>query len=208
MEDNFKITPEDLKEAFSNPTRIKGMALRGGILKVIKEKLREEGLKVIEKESKNLGLPFILEKVKESEWYPAGIYVEIFYILQEKFNFRKKDFAELGEMSAKFSPAVRFLMKYFAIPEKIAKIGAPRLWLRFFDTGEAEVCEFKDSATEGFLIVRLKNFKLHPLHFFYLGYFFLGMAKLVKKFKEATVEEVESPFRGDKYQEYLIKWKH
>jgi hypothetical protein len=49
---------------------------------------------------------------------------------------------------------------------------------------------------------------LHPLHFFYLGYFFLGMTKLAKKFKETTVEETKSPFRGDEYQEYLIKWKH
>jgi hypothetical protein len=158
MNDNYKITRENLKEVFSNPTKMKGMALKGGILKVIKETFGEEGLRVIEKESKNLGLPFISEKIKESEWYPAVIFVGILYILQEKFNFRKKDFVELGEISAKFSPAVRFLMRYFAVPEKIAKIGAPRLWRRFFDTGKAEVCEFKDSTTEGFLIVRVKKF--------------------------------------------------
>jgi len=41
-----------------------------------------------------------------------------------------------------------------------------------------------------------------------LGYFFLEIAKLTKKFKEIKVEENKSPFRGDEYQEYLIKWKH
>jgi len=208
MNDNYEITPKDLKEAFSSPTKVKGMALRGGILKVIKEILGEEGLRVIEKESKILGLPFVSEEIQESEWYPAGIFIEILYILQEKFNFREKDFAELGETAAKFSPAIRLLMRYFAVPEKMAKIAAPRLWRRFFDTGEAEVCNFKDSKTDGFLIVRVKNFKLHPLHFLYLGHFFLGMAKLARKFKETTVQETKSPFRGDEYQEYLIKWKH
>jgi len=208
VKNDYKITKEDLKKAFSNPIRMKGMSLKGGIIKVIKKIFGEEGLKVIEKESKILGLPFVSEKIQESEWYPVGILAEIFYILQEKFNFKEKDFAELGEKVVKFSPAIRLLMKYFAIPEKIAKIAAPRLWRRFFDVGEAEVCEFKDSKKEGFLIVRIKDFKLHPLHFLYLGHFFLGMTKLVKKFKEATVKETKSPFRGDKYQEYLIKWKH
>ncbi len=208
MKNNYKVTKEDLKKVFSSPIRIKGMSLKGGIIKVIEEMFGEKGLRVIEKESKILGLPFVSEKIQESEWYPAGIFIEIYYILQEKFNFKKKDFAELGEKVAKFSPAIRLLMKYLAIPEKIAKIAAPRLWRRFFDVGEAEVCEFKDSKVEGFLIVRIKDFKLHPLHFLYLGHFFLGMTKLVKKFKEATVKETKSPFRGDKYQEYLIKWKH
>jgi len=208
MENNYKITKEDLKKALSSPIRIKGMPLKGGIIKVIKEMFGEKGLRAIEKESKILGLPFVSEKIQESEWYPTGMFVEIFYILQEKFNFKKRDFAELGEKVAKFSPIIRFLMKYFAVPEKIAKIAAPRLWRRFFDVGEAEVCEFEDSKAGGSLIVRIKDFKLHPLHFLYLGHFLLGMTKLVKKFREATVEENKSPFRGDKYQEYLIKWKH
>jgi len=208
VKNDYKITKEDLKKTLSSPVRIKGMPFKGGIIKVVKEMLGEEGLRVIEKESKILGLPFVSEEIRESEWYPTGIFIEIFYILQEKFNFREKDFAELGEKVAKFSPIIRFLMKYFAVPEKIAKISAPRLWRRFFDVGEAEVSEFKDSKEEGFLIVRIKNFKLHPVHFFYLGHFLLGMTKLVKKFKEATVKETKSPFRGDKYQEYLIEWKH
>lgn len=208
MEHNYKVTKEELKEAFASPIRMKGMALKGGVMKAIKEKLGEEALGVIEKESKNLGPPFILKEIKELEWYPVGMYLGILYILQEKFNFREKDFAELGETAAKFSPAIRLLMRYFPVPEKMAKISAPRLWRRFFDTGEAEVCEFKDSKTEGLLIVRVKNFELHPLHFLYLGYFFLGIAKLARKFKEVAVEETKSPFRGDGYQEYLIKWKH
>jgi len=208
MKPNYKITKGELKKIFSGPIRMKGMALKGGVLKSIEETLGEEGLRVIEKESKSLGLPFISGKIQESEWYPAGIFAGILYILQKKFNFKEKDFAELGETTAKFSPAVRLLMKYFAIPEKIAKVAAPRLWRRFFDTGEAEICKFKDSKTEGYLVVRIKDFKLHPLHFFYLGYFFLGMIKLAKKFKEVTVEEKKSPFRGDEYQEYLIKWRH
>jgi hypothetical protein len=208
MKDNHKITKEDLKELFLSPIRTKGMSLKGGIIKVIKEMFGEKGLRVVEKESKNLGLPFVSEKIQESEWYPASIFIEILYILQEKFNFKEKDFAELGEKVVKFSPTIRFLMKYFALPEKIAKIAAPRLWRRFFDVGEAKVCEFKDSKAGGFLIVRIEDFKLHPLHFFYLGHFLLGMTKLVKNFKEATVKETKSPFRGDKYQEYLIEWKH
>jgi len=207
MED-YKITKEDLKEVFHNPTKVKGVVLKEEVFKVIRERLGDKSIKLIERESKNFGFPLELEKIRNFEWYPAGTIIEVFYILQEKFNFQEKDFAELGETSPKISFLMKTLMKYFTVPEKIAKIAASRLWRRYFDRGEAEICEFKDSKTGGSLTIRIRNFKLHPLHFFYLGYFFLGMTNLTKKFKEAKIEETKSPFWGDKYQEYLIKWEH
>ncbi len=203
-----KITRKEVEEAISNPAKIKGLILKEGIYKELKEKLGNDGIKIVEKEAKGLGFSFSPAEIKDLEWYPAGTLIGIFFILQEKFNFKEKDFAELGEIAPKISSTIRLLMKYFAIPEKIAKIAAPRLWKRFFNQGKVEVCEFKDSKTEGSLIVRVKDFKLHPLHFFYLGYYFLGITKLAKKFKEVRVKETKSPFGGDEYQEYLIRWKH
>ena len=205
---DHKITKEDLKETFRNPTKVKGIALREEVYKAIKEKLGIEAIEVIERESKNLGFPFKLEEIRNFEWYSAGTIIEAFYILQEKFNFKEKDFAELGEMSPKVSFLMKTLMRYFTVPEKIAKIAASRLWRRYFDRGEVEICEFRDSKIEGSFLIRIKDFKLHPLHFFYLGHFFLGMFKLTKQFKEVMFEETKSPFEGDEYQEYLIKWKH
>lgn len=205
---DHKITKENLKEAFRNPIKVKGIALREEVYKAIKEKLGAEAIEVIERESKNLGFPFRLEEIRNFEWYPAGAIIEAFYILQEKFNFKEKDFAELGETSPKISFLMKTLMRYFTVPEKIVKIAASRLWRRYFDRGKVEICEFRDSKKEGSLIIKIKDFKLHSLHFFYLGHFFLGMFKLAKKFKEVIFEETKSPFRGDEYQEYLIKWKH
>lgn len=206
--DNYKITKNDVREALSNPTKVKGILLKEVIYEGIKEKLGEEAIKLIEEESKKLGFPLKLEKIRNFEWYPAGTIIELYYILQEKFNFQEKDFAELSEISPKISFLMKTLMKYFTVPEKIAKIAAPRLWRRYYDRGEAEISEFRDSETGGFLTIRIKNFKLHPLHFFCLGYFFLGVLKLAKKFRETTVKETKSPFRDDKYQEYLIQWVH
>jgi hypothetical protein len=99
-------------------------------------------------------------------------------------------------------------MKYFTIPQKIAEVAASRLWRRYFDRGRVEIYEFRDSKEAGSMLIKVENFKLHPLHFFYLGHFFLGMAEMAEKFKEITIEETKSPFKGDEYQEYLMKWKH
>lgn len=90
IEDDCKITKEDLKEAFSSPIKISGMALKGGVVKTIKEKYGEKALETIEEESKNLEVPLALKEIKELEWYPVGIYLEFLYILQEKFNFKKR----------------------------------------------------------------------------------------------------------------------
>ena len=203
-----KITKKEVEEAISNPIKIKGLALKEGLYKTLREKIGNDGVKILKEEVKSLGVPLPSTEIKELEWYSASIMIGTFFILQEKFNFKEKDFAELGELAPKISSTVRLLMKYFTIPEKIAKIAAPRLWKRFFNQGKVEVCKFKDSKTEGSLVVRIKDFKLHPLHFFYLGYYFLGITKLAKKFKEVKVKETKSPFRGDEYQEYLIRWKH
>jgi len=205
---NNKITRKEVEEAISNPVKIKGLILKEEFYKALREKIGEDRMKIVEKEAKSLGLSFSPAEIKNFEWYPAGILIGIFFILQEKFNFQEKDFAEIAETAPKISPTIRLLMKYFAIPEKIAQIAGPRLWKRFFNQGEVEFCKFKDSKTRGSLTVRIKDFKLHPLHFFYLGHFFLGMTRLVKKFKKVEVKETKSPFRGDEYQEYLIKWKH
>jgi hypothetical protein len=209
MKDNYyKITKEDVKTAFLSPIKIRGMVLKDDVYRTIREKLGEEAIRVIEKKIKELGFPFELSEIKDLEWYPAGVSLGIWFILQEEFNFEEKDFAELGEMAPKVSSIMRFLMKYFTVPKKIAKIGALRLWRRYFNSGKVEISDFQESKTEGFLIVRIKDFKIHPLHFLFLGYYFLGILRMARKFKESTVEETKSPFKGDEYEEYLIQWKH
>ena len=204
--EKYQITKEDIKEAFLNPVRVRGMALKESLFEAIKIKAGSNAMEMIEKESNNLRYPFQVKNIKNFEWYPVGIIVEAFFVLQNKFNFQTKDFAELGEMMPKLSFMWRFLMSHLAFPEKLTKIIVTRIWRRNFDTGSVEIYDYQKSKKEGHYFLKVKDFKLHPLYFFYLGYIMVGITQMVERLKKVTVEETKSPFKGDEYQEYLIKW--
>jgi len=116
----------------------------------------------------------------------------------------------MAEASPKISFIVKLFMKYFISPKKLFIKTTPRLWERYYNVGLLEGLDFENYKKGGSGIMRLKNFKLHPLHCFFLGHFFLGIARLSKPrpLEEIDFKETKCVFRGDPYHEYLIKWRY
>ena len=199
---------EELKKIVEFPGKVRGAAFKGH-MEYILEKKGEEGLRKVEKEMERLGYHIEYKKIKETEWYPAGLAVVSSYAIVTTFNWGKKELINMAQASPKVSFVLRFFMKYFASPEKMFKTAVPRLWERYYNIGSLEAIDFKRTKKDGYAVMRLKNFKLHPFYCFYLGYFFIGVFKLAEpKFKEITVEETKCMFRGDNFHEYLIKWTY
>lgn len=197
---------EEIKEIMKTPGKIKGTSFNGD-LEYILEKKGEEGLKLVEKETARLGYPIEYKKIKETEWYPVGLRVVSLTAILNTFNWGKKELTELAEAATKVSFIVRLFMKYFVSTEKVFRASGPRMWKRYFNTGSLEAVDFKESKEGGYGIVRLTNFKLHPLYCLYLGHFFVGIGKLSEpRAKEMWVKETKCVFRGDPYHEYLIEW--
>jgi len=100
-------------------------------------------------------------------------------------------------------------MRHFFSVEQIFK-STPRLWARYFDIGLLETVDFHNIEKRGgSVILRIKNFKVHPFYCFYLSHFFIGITKLVDpRLKEIKIEETKCMFRGDNYHEYLLKWTY
>ena len=203
------ITEEEIKKIMENPGKIKGSAFKGEV-EYILEKKGEEGLKAVAKETERLGYPIKYREIKETEWYPLGLKMVSLFATLATFNWGKKELAEIAKSSAKVSFIIRLFLRHFISPEKVFRIAAPRLWKRYFNLGSLEPSDFynvekKGGGGQG--ILRIKNFKLHPLYCFYLSHFFKGIANLTEsKFKEVTLEETKCMFRGDNYHEYLMKW--
>lgn len=197
---------EEIKKLIKFPGKVRGVVLKWH-MKYVLEKKGEEGLRKLEKEIERLGYHIEYKKIKESGWYPVYLVMVSLSTIVAIFNWGRKELIEMAQEAPKVSFVIRFFMKYFVSPEKVVKI-APRLWPRYFNIGSVEAIDFKDTQKDGYVIMRLKKFKLHPFYCFYLGYFFIGMAKLIRLFKTITVEETKCMFRGDNYHEYLIKWTH
>lgn len=202
---------KDIKEAMKNPCKIKGSAFKGE-LEYILAKKGKEGLKAVEEKTKELGYPIKYKEIEETQWYPIGLKMVSFYAFLTTFNWGEKELIEIAESSVKVSYIVRLFMRYFGSIEKIFKIAAPKLWERYFSVGSLETSYFHNVERRGGSgqgILQLKNFKLHPFYCFYLGRFFIGVAKLTDpRLKEIDIEETKCMLRGDNYHEYLLKWTY
>jgi hypothetical protein len=202
---------EVIKQAMKNPCKIKGSAFKGE-LEYILAKKGEEGLKAVEEETKKLGYPIRYKEIKETQWYPISLKMVSFYAFLTTFNWGEEELIEIAESSVKVSYIVRFFMRHFGSVEKIFKVAAPRLWKRYFSAGSLETSDFYNVEKRGGGgqgILRIKNFKLHPFYCFYLGRFFIGIAKLTDpRFKEINIEETKCMLKGDDYHEYLLKWTY
>lgn len=202
---------KEIKKIMENPEQIKGSAFKGELEYILKKK-GEKGLKAVEKKTEELGYPIKYKEMQDTKWYPIGLKMISFYAFLTTFNWGKKELVEIAESSVKVSYIVKFFMRHFASPGKIFKVAAPRLWKRYFSTGSLEASDFyniEKGGGGGQGILRIKNLKIHPFYCLYLGYFFIGIAKLTDpRLKEVKIEETKCMFRGDDCHEYLLKWTY
>lgn len=208
MEKHFNVpSAEELKELMKNPGKIKGTSFLGDI-QYVREKKGEEGLKKIEEETKKLGFPIEFNKIKENDWYPIGLRLVCFTATLNVFNWGEKELAEIGQSSPKVSFIVRLFMKYFISPEKIFR-GAPRIWKRYYTTGTLKTMDFYRDEKGGWAILRVERMKNHPMSCFFIGNFFIGAFKLAEpRFMDIGFEETKCAYKGDEYDEFLIKWTY
>jgi len=201
-----RITTDEIKKAMSVLGKIKGASFKGE-MEYILEKKGREGLKILEKETEKLGYLIEHEKIKETEWYPVGLRIVSFAAMINVFDWGEKELAEIAESSPKVSFIIRFFMKHFISPPKIFRVAVPKMWERHFNIGSLETADFQMTKKDGYAVIRLKNFKLHPVYCFFFGHYLIGTFKLTdQRFKEIAFEETKCMFKGDDYHEYLIKW--
>ncbi|MBD3208735.1 MAG: hypothetical protein GF370_04780 [Candidatus Nealsonbacteria bacterium] len=199
MEQN--ITKEEAEELMNIKGKTRGMAIKDDFEYVLMKK-GQEGVKKIEEELKRLGYPFKCQSIKAMKLYPSGLEPLIMLICQRMLQYTEEDFKELGRISARMPLVIRVFVKYLGSLEMIVK-GASSIWQRYYSQGDFEVTEVNEEKC--FVVVRIKDFALHPLYCKGLEGYFEAMVKLVVK-KDTQCEETKCIHRGDKFHEFLIKW--
>lgn len=195
------------KEVAKKLMEIKG-EIRGDVLKtdgeyILKEK-GEEGLKRLEEELERLGYPIKYKEIETLNFYPIGLAVISNLAIMKVFNFDEKKIEEIGFYATKTSFLVRIFVRYFLSLRRVFEKEAPKMWREHFTIGELIPVELNEE--KKYAILRLKNFKLHPIYCHTLGGFFCGIGQMLIKSPQITFEETKCEFKGDEYHEYLIKW--
>jgi len=186
--------------------KIKGEA-RGVHLKndgdfVLKEK-GKEGIEKLEKELEKLGCPIKYGKINQFDFYPAGMRIISLLAIKKTFGWTDEKIEELGAYAMQVSWVIKLFTKYFFSIEKTLK-EAPKIWSKYFTIGELEVEKY--DFEKNYVILKVKNFNLHPIYCICLKGVLLGVIKMVVKSKKIICEEIECLFKNGKDHEFLIKW--
>ena len=194
------------KEEADKLMKIKGNA-KGAIFQAhaayIRAEKGEAGIKKVEDGLENLGYPLRFEEIKPMEWYPEAHSVLTILVAKDAFNWNDNDISDMGNSAPKYSTIVKLLMRYFLSLERTFK-ESPKYWRKHFDFGKVETVKFSEK--EKYLIVRVKDYAVHPIVCLFHAGFFKGLAHFVLKSEKINVEETKCIHRGDPYHEYVIRW--
>ena len=195
------ISEEEIKKLMDIKGEVRGVSLKADGDFILKEK-GEEGLKRLEAELVEIGHPIKFEKIRLMDFYPIGLKGLTLLAIKKVFNFDDKKFQEMGSFGIKISLIIRVFIKYF-VSLKVVAGQVSRMWGKYFTIGSLKIIEINEE--NRYLIIRLENFRLCPVHCQYLkGYFSSGVQMVIKD--KVTSEETKCPFRDDDYHEFLLKW--
>jgi len=198
-----KITKAEIKKLMEIPGKVRGVVFATD-LEYVKEKKGERGVGLLKKKIEEWGNPIDYKKVKVTEWYPVGLRAISLLAIKEAFGWGDKEIKDLGNCAPKYSFIVRMLMKSF-LSLKRSFEETPKYWTKHYTVGKLEDYEFNDK--EKYLVLRLHDFKIHPiLCIYYLGYY-LRISQYVFESEKITIEETKCMFRGDAYHEFVIRWE-
>jgi len=109
----------------------------------------------------------------------------------------------MGTSVVKFSLLMKIFMKYFGSFKLIAG-EVSKMWQKHYTIGSLEMPEF--SKEKRYVILREKNFQVHPIYCnIHIGYF-AKVCGMVVKAEVITCKETKCMFQGDEYHEYLLTW--
>jgi len=192
------ITKEEFNELMKIKGEVRGVTLKGYQDYILKEE-GEEGLEKFKKEIVEFDFP---KEIRTMDFYPIGYQVLAIEIMKRVFNYDEKKFQEIGEFSAKVSMIVKLFSRYFfSVPQVMKQI--PKMWEKYYTVGRIELGDYKEDET--LLVIRLKDFHIHPIHGQILVGYFSSLLKMISG-QKARGEEIKSPFKGDDCYEFLMKW--
>lgn len=192
------------KEELNELMKLKGEIRMGGVknnAEFILEKEGEEGLRKLEEAMASIGFPIEYRKIRDSEFRPTWFLAIHLLAIKRVLNYDDKKFQEMGTLQGKSSFMARIFMRYFISLERGLK-QIEKAWDRYNTVGKLELVEY--DVKRGYAILRIRDFKCHPLQCQIFKGLFSTMPKMIVK-REATCEETKCIHRGDEYHEFMLR---
>jgi hypothetical protein len=196
------ITKEIAQKLMEIEGEARGIHLKNDAEYILTEK-GEEGLKKVEEELESLGFSIDYKKIKNLEFYPAGLRILSLLATKKTFNWDDDEIRKMCRFAARASFIVKMYLKFFySVPKLMEK--ASKMWREYWTEGKLIVKDYSEK--ERYAVLRIEGSDLHPIYCRCLEGYFKGLTKMVVKTEKPECLETECSFRGGKDHEFLIKW--
>ncbi len=195
------ITKEIADELMKIKGEVRGIALKSHVQFIVEEK-GDGVFKKVENKMAELGQVVKYKSIRPMDFYPIGLEALTLLVVKELFNLSDEKLREIGEYQSKISLIVKLFTKYF-VSMRVVTQKAPIMWRKYYTVGDLKVTELNEA--EKYLILEIKNFKVHSPHCRMLEGYFANIVKMIVN-KQANCKEIKCPFKGDNYHEFIIKW--
>jgi hypothetical protein len=162
----------------------------------------------IEKNLNDLGYPMDFKAVSSLEWLSEAHGFLIVIIAKEIFGWDVQAIYDMGVHSPKVSFMVKLFMNIVSMETTFKS--APASWSKHHSVGRLEPAEYNEKGKV--MVLRLYDFKFHPLYCLYLRGYFFEIARLIiykgrnTEHPPIAVAETKCTFKGDEYDEFRITW--
>lgn len=195
---------KSIDELLAVPGEVKGVVFQTDANYVLKNK-GEEGLKLLEEKTNELGLPINYREASALKSYPIGLRVISLILIKDTFNWNEKDIRKMGYEAPKTSFIVKLLMKFFISFVRLMQ-EVPKYWKEHYTVGRLDVVKVDDSKKEA--ILNLVEIKIHPIFCKYLEGYFEKIYEFSTEGKKGECKETECIFNGSschRYEFYIKK---
>jgi len=199
----MEISKEGAKELIAFKGEVRGAVFRTDIQFILREK-GEAGLKKVEEGVEKLGYPFKYSEIRVMSFYPIGLRAISLLVIKQTLGFSDEKIKKMGEELPKSAFLTRLFMKYYKSDIKRFYYSTPKIWRLFVTVGEFVTVNFDKKNKTG--IIRVENFKIHPIFCVYLLGIITTLLKMLTGSSKASCQEVKCPFKSDQYHELLMKW--
>ncbi len=197
-----QITEQEIKNLMSIKGQVRGVAFLTDA-NYVRQKLGESGVVKLEEAAKKLGCEIPYKNAKTMAWYPLGWRAISLLAVKQAFNWGDIEIKDMGNCAPKYSFVATTMLKYFLKLDRVFQEAA-KYWKKHYTIGTLEPLEIDEK--QKFAILRLKEFKVHPILCHYFAGYFLRISQFVIKSEKITIEETECIFKGGPYDQFLVKW--
>ncbi len=185
-----------------SPERVKAEVVRTNKEYII-SKEGEEGFEKVKKRMEELGGEIDFKSLNGKTWEEDWRNSLFIATAREVFNWNDEDIFEMGRYIPRASFFIKSIIQYLASLDMVLKnVGV--YWDKHHDFGSLEAVEHNKEGK--YVIIRKRNFLMHPVMCSYHAGYFKGISEFVIKGDNLRVEETKCMHKGDEYHEYIIKW--